>query len=469
MFRGPVRPVRRQLIRACSIQLHIVILPLCCQFPGSSCQSLCSIYFFFHRPSFSLALLTLSHSSSVSKFKLKSWKEPRYFQQSTDDIYMKKHIVVLYQQTMRVTILLFYAILVELACAGTGNPTKKKRYGAYKETTHKYVGNMLSTGASFQWGRSPAPLSDGGLARYKLQEKMEIYKNGGGFGPLEKANVRHCKRSKGPCEKAKLQWRLMESAKQRRFSVYPGAATRAGSALLVPFAAEAFHALKKLDNPIGEAILVLDDTIATFQDSFVEALPEQFHRRIHGNAIKLWLICWMKSWATKQVPHTKTDLDRHCEWLAMSWEEREAQERKHREALEQAKRSREAREKTKLEHIYNALNVAVGQCQDMTDRPPVDARPENLFKIVDICSSLIRITGVARRLTDLGASDPCLACVLDLQRATPCVCAGRVLPARPKTPYKLLRMLDPRLNNGSRFAGAWVSETHASGFQPHSA
>ncbi|KAG8418483.1 hypothetical protein J3458_005892 [Metarhizium acridum] len=76
--------------------------------------------------------------------------------------------------------------------------------------------------------------------------------------------------------------------------------------LLGPFAHNALNALKNWDHPIGRGVAWFDDAINSLQESIGgKQVPE-----IHGNELKLRMICWLRG-----QPRFPSPVDRACQRL----------------------------------------------------------------------------------------------------------------------------------------------------------
>ncbi|KAF4583002.1 Heat-labile enterotoxin IIA, A chain [Ophiocordyceps camponoti-floridani] len=128
---------------------------------------------------------------------------------------------------------------------------------------------------------------------------------------------------------------------------------------LAPYAHYALQSLKKWANPIGKAVGWVDDAITEFQ----EAIGGKQVPMIHGNELKLTLICSLRP----SNPRWPNILDRKCaegrerdRWNSLTQEQRDKETREKEEAQ---KREKEA-------EMVLGVNKVLEACDRLIDGPP---------------------------------------------------------------------------------------------------
>ncbi|KAE8334349.1 hypothetical protein BDV24DRAFT_170282 [Aspergillus arachidicola] len=129
----------------------------------------------------------------------------------------------------------------------------------------------------------------------------------------------------------------------RGFRVNGPAGTMVAFEVLAPYARDVLEELKEWDNPIGRSVRWFDDAITSTQEAIGgKQVPE-----IHGNELKLKLICWLRG--EQQYPN---EVDRACR--------------------RQRKDTKGQTEQEKEQERVKGLNQVFEACDQVETEPPAD-------------------------------------------------------------------------------------------------
>ena len=163
--------------------------------------------------------------------------------------------------------------------------------------------------------------------------------------------------------KSSPTWERLQAARSRRVRITGSRGGKiAAFTILAPFAHDVLDTVKSWDNPIGASVKWFDDSMASLQEYIGgPQVPE-----IHGNELKLRIICWFRG-----VQEHKNDVDYACDRL------------QEKDRLEELEKNRPQKEKD----MIDGLNTVIETCEYMVDHPPDDEKV--LADLVERCDDLV--------------------------------------------------------------------------------